>query len=354
MFSYNYISNEMPRELIEVYNDLQIDIMRIIARNLKAQKTPSETTLEIQTKIDEYLPMQTKVAAVIFKDSEVKSVKANEKIFNAEAAETAEALTVAQADLTTQPLYAGAVDMIKDLNSKISINSSLKYATAYMQANALTGINNLKNVYRGLIRDGLTIYESFGGGKTRSYSIENMVRRNVISLVNKSNAEIDKNNFKRSSAVFVEVSSHPTARTATKYMKFPYEDHSSWQGKVYYSRDKGAVDGYEEFESTCGYGEMLGICGINCYHQFQMNYTGESNATQYDKDEVEKQYELSQKQRAMERAIRQLKQSKAVWEEAGESELAKRIGGNIRQATTVLKNFCERHDLKYYNWRTKL
>lgn len=354
MFSYNYISNEMPRELIEVYNDLQVDLMRIIARNLKNNVTPNATTREIQTKIDEYLPMQTKVAAVIFKDSERKSVKSNEKIFNAEASETAEALTEAQADLTTAPLYEGAVEMIKDLNGKISINSSLKYATAYAQANYKTGVGNLKHIYRGLIKDGLTIYESFGGGATRNYSIENMVRRNIISLVNRSNAEIDKNNFKRSSAVFVEVSSHPTARTATKYMKFPYEDHSSWQGKVYYSRDKGAVDGYEEFESTCGYGEMLGICGINCYHQFQMNYTGDSSATQYDKDEVERQYELSQKQRAMERAIRQLKQSKAVWEEAGETQLAKQIGSNIRQATGVLKDFCERHDLKYYNWRTQL
>lgn len=137
-------------------------------------------------------------------------------------------------------------------------------------------------------------------------------------------------------------------------MKHPYEDHSSWQGKVYYSRDGEVVEGYDEFESTCGYGEMLGICGINCYHQFQMNYTGDTNATQYSEEEVKVQYELSQQQRAYERAIRKLKQSKAVWEEAGEKKLADEIGRNITSATRVLKNFCEKHDLKYYNWRTQI
>jgi len=90
-------------------------------------------------------------------------------------------------------------------------------------------------------------------------------------------------------------------------MKHPYEDHSSWQGKVYYSKDGEAVEGYEEFESTCGYGEMLGICGINCYHQFQMNYTGDTQATQYSEEEVEKQYALSQQQRAYERGLNKIR-----------------------------------------------
>mgnify|MGYP003342082318 CR=1 FL=1 len=72
-------------------------------------------------------------------------------------------------------------------------------------------------------------------------------------------------------------------------MKHPYEDHSSWQGQVYYSGEP--VDGYEEFESTCGYGELLGIGGINCYHQFTMNYDGVTNETQYSKKEVQKNTE---------------------------------------------------------------
>ena len=72
------------------------------------------------------------------------------------------------------------------------------------------------------------------------------------------------------------------------------------------------------------------------------------------KKEVERNYALSQEQRAYERAIRQLKQAKSVYEEAGEELLAKNIGKNISMATRQLKEFCEKNNLKYYNWRTKI
>ena len=172
--------------------------------------------------------------------------------------------------------------------------------------------------------------------------------------VNQANAKVNMENFKKSSAKFIQVSSHPTARTWNKYMKHSYEDHSSWQGKVYYSRDGEAIAGYEEFESTCGYGELLGIGGINCYHQFEMNYTGDNIATEYSEKEVERNYQLSQQQRAYERAIRQLKQAKSVYEEAGNETLSNSIGKNITMATRQLKGFCEKNNLKYFNWRTKI
>lgn len=354
MFSYNYISNELPRELIEVYNDLQTDLLRLLARNLKQGTQPIKVYADIQSKVAEYKPQVEKVTAVIFKDSEKKTVKANQRLFNAEETEENDALTENEANATVQPLYLGALAFLRELDNKIINSSAVQYAARYQEMQYASGMNAIKRVYNNLIKNGISIYESFGGGKSKNYSVENILRRDVMSLVNKSNAEVDKENFMKSSAEFVEVSSHPTARTWNKYMKNAYEDHSAWQGKVYYSRDKGKVDGYQEFESTCGYGEMLGICGINCYHQFQMNYTGDSAAAKYDKAEVERQYALSQQQRALERAIRQLKQARAVWEEAGQTQLAKDIGSNIRTATSALKDFCEKNGLKYYSWRTQI
>lgn len=356
MFTYNYIANELPRELIEIYNDLQADLLKIIVKNLKTHTEPAKVFTQIQTKINEYKPKIEKVTAVIFKDSENKTVKSNQKEFDKEETEDKQPLTPNEANATVKPLFLGALAMIGSLNQKIANNSYSRYYGYYQQTSQpfISGEQNLRRVYRDLIKSGISIYESFGGGKSKNYSIENVLRRDIMSLVNQSNAEVNKENFKKSSAKFIEVSSHPTARTWNKYMKQPYEDHSSWQGKVYYSKDGEKVDGYNEFESTCGYGEMLGICGINCYHQFALNYTGESVATQYDKKEVERQYALSQQQRLYERSIRQLKQAKAVWEEAGETELANQIQNNIRVANGKLKDFCEKNDLKYYNWRTQI
>ena len=356
MQTYNYLSNELPRELIELYNDMQSGLLRIIARELKKGTKPERVFQKLRDEVDSYKSQEEKVLAIIFADSKRKAVKDNQKEFKDEPEpEIHHATTNNEANSIIMPLVIAGLAMLSDIDNKIVNSAMSEYYTNYEYLNApkfTGGMDRLQQVYRNLANKGITIYENFGGGASKNYSVENVLRRDVMYKVNQANAEVNMQNFKNSSAKFVEVSSHPTARTG--WRTNPYEDHSSWQGKVYYSREGDYVEGYEEFESTCGYGEMLGICGINCYHQFQMNYTGESSATQYSRKEVQRQYALSQQQRAYERAIRKLKQAKAVYDEAGNKALANSIGQNITTATNQLKDFCESNGLKYYNWRTQI
>lgn len=353
MQTYNYLANELPRELIEVYNDLQSDVLKIIVKRLKQGAKVEEVFQEIKDKVDNYDPKLQKVLLIIFANSKKKTVKDNERVFDEEEKKPVDNN---QANSLIAPALISGLAILSMLNRKIVNNATNQYSSDYGYVNRAYGDREkrLKQVYNRLAKKGITIYESFGGGKSKNYSIENILRRDVMYKVNQANAKVNMENFKKSSAKFIQVSSHPTARTWNKYMKYPYEDHSSWQGKVYYSRDGEEVDGYEEFESTCGYGELLGIGGINCYHQFQMSYTGDNVATQYDEKEVERNYALSQQQRAYERAIRQLKQAKSVYDEAGEEMLARGIQKNISMTTSQLKDFCEKNGLKYFNWRTKI
>ena len=354
MRTYNYLSNELPRELIEVYNDLQSDVLRIIVKELKAETPPDKVFAKIQNKVSSYDNKTQEVLSVMFADSKKKAVKDGEKDFEEEDKEP---VTNKEANSIIEPLVISSMLILSQLNKKIVNNALNEYTKDYLyikQPILRTDDTRLNTVFKKLANKGITIYESFGGGKSKNYSIENVLRRDVMYKVNQANSKVNMENFQKSSAKFIQVSSHPTARTWNKYMKFPYEDHSSWQGKVYYSRDGEAIAGYEEFESTCGYGELLGIGGINCYHQFEMNYTGDNVATEYSKKEVERNYQLSQQQRAYERAIRQLKQAKSVYEEAGNEALANSIGKNITMATRQLKDFCEKNNLKYFNWRTKI
>ena len=355
MQSYNYLANELPRELIEIYNDLQNDVLKIIVKRLKQGESVEKVFQEIRDKVDNYNPQIEKVLQVIFADSKKKTVKDNKKEFEHETEEK-QPVDNNEANSLIAPALISGLAILSKLNRKIVNNAVNEYSKDYTYVNNGYGNKDLrlKQVFNELAKKGITIYESYGGGKSKNYSIENVLRRDVMYKVNQANAKVNMENFKKSSAKFIQVSSHPTARTGSKYMRHPYEDHSSWQGKVYYSRDGEVVDGYAEFERTCGYGEMLGIGGINCYHQFQMNYTGDNTATKYSDEEVEKNYALSQQQRAYERAIRQLKQAKSVFEEAGDNALAKSIGKNITSATGKLKDFCEKNNLKYYNWRTKI
>ena len=356
MRTYNYLSNELPRELIEVYNDLQSDVLRIMVKELKAETPPDKVFAKIQNKVSSYDKKTEQVLAVIFANSKKKAVQDGEKDFEEEDKEP---VTNKEANSIIEPLVISSMLILSQLNKKIVNNALSEYTRDYVyikQPFAKFGkdTGRIDTVFKKLANNGITIYESYGGGKSKNYSIENILRRDVMYKVNQANSKVNMENFQKSSAKFIQVSSHPTARTWNKYMKFPYEDHSSWQGKVYYSRDGEAIAGYEEFESTCGYGELLGIGGINCYHQFEMNYTGDNVATEYSEKEVEKNYQLSQQQRAYERAIRQLKQAKSVYEEAGNEALANSIGKNITMATRQLKDFCEKNNLKYFNWRTKI
>lgn len=354
MRTYNYLSNELPRELIEVYNDLQSDVLRIMVKELKAETPPDKVFAKIQNKVSSYDNKTQEVLSVMFADSKKKAVKDGEKDFDEEDKEP---VTNKEANSIIEPLVISSMLILSQLNKKIVNNALNEYTKDYLyikQPILRADDTRLNTVFKKLANKGITIYESFGGGKSKNYSIENVLRRDVMYKVNQANSKVNMENFQKSSAKFIQVSSHPTARTWNKYMKFPYEDHSSWQGKVYYSRDGEAIAGYEEFESTCGYGELLGIGGINCYHQFEMNYTGDNIATEYSEKEVARNYQLSQQQRAYERAIRQLKQAKSVYEEAGNEALAKGIGKNITMATRQLKGFCEKNNLKYFNWRTKI
>ena len=353
MRTYNYLANELPRELIEEYNDLQNEVLRIIVKRLKQKTRPEKVFQEIKDKVDSYNPRIQKILAIIFADSKKKAVKDNEKEFKKEETEK-KAIDNNEANAIIYPLLIRTMETIETLNKKIVNNAVNKYTESYNYVSSpySDGLSKLNQIYGNLAKKGITILESFGGGKTKNYSLENVIKRDVMSAVNQANAKVNMENFKKSSAKFIQVSSHPTARTG--WRNAPYEDHSSWQGKVYYSRDGEIVEGYEEFESTCGYGEMLGICGINCYHQFKMNYDGENTATEYDKKEVERNYALSQEQRQYERAIRQLKQARAVYEEAGLDKIVNGISKNITMATNHLKEFCEHNKLRYYAWKTKI
>lgn len=353
MRSYNYLANQQPRELIELYSDIEQELLRIYVKELKKGTEPAKVFALMQEKINSYDEQTQKVYAVILADRKKRAVQDGEKDFKEEETET-QAVDNGHANSLIAPMLIGGIAVLAALNRKIVNNTVNRYSNDYVLTRYGSSLDELQRAYKRLADTGLTIYESFGGGKSKNYSIENVLRRDVMYKVNQANAKVNMENFNKSSAKFIEVSSHPTARTWNKYMKYPYEDHSSWQGKCYYSRDGEKVEGYEEFESTCGYGEILGIGGINCYHQFEMNYTGEPVATQYTDKEVQKQYALSQEQRSYERAIRKLKSAKAVYESAGDEQMAKAIGQNVKMATSRLRTFCEKNNLKYYNWRTKI
>ena len=176
----------------------------------------------------------------------------------------------------------------------------------------------------------------------REEKIEVAIARAVRTGVNQANGDITLTRCAEMGVGYVLVNEHLGARV-TKYED--YTNHAYWQGKVYklnwnnpvlaqyqptpqeinenskshsfLAKIKEFLTGasrikdekYKDFIEVCGYGKMLGICGINCRHSFNQFYPGINNNTNkgIDSQENAQRYANEQKQRAMERNMRDMK-----------------------------------------------
>lgn len=154
----------------------------------------------------------------------------------------------------------------------------------------------------------------------KSDRIEVAARRAVMTGVAQMTDKVNEKNMEALQTDYCEVDWHMGARnTGTGY-----QNHQSWQGKVYSS---------EEMRTVCGKGQMLGFGGINCYHIAfafipgisERKYTDEWLAEQNQKENEKKVYKgreydtyaALQHQRRLERTIRKQKQDVELLEKAG-------------------------------------
>ncbi len=184
------------------------------------------------------------------------------------------------------------------------------------------------------IREAITEVSKYGahvvykGG--RKITVEAAVRMCVLTGINQANAEITLTECANAGLRTVLVSSHIGARYTDHDEP---ANHQSWQGEIYsisdsllekmgYEEPKRNIFGkikdffqrfkkqkkYPDLVEVTGYGTVTGLCGANCRHTMHMHYPGNSNPYKdYDSEENKQKYDLYQKQRAMERRIRDTK-----------------------------------------------
>ena len=140
-------------------------------------------------------------------------------------------------------------------------------------------------------------------------------------------------------------------------------NHAWWQGKLY-SRT-GATPDLPLFEETTGYGTGEGLCGWNCRHSFGPGDREHNPFSEFDSEKNKAAYDLSQKQRTLERRIRRTKDKLVTLREAvdaTEDESAKatlnaqytRTAKLLSRQTQAYNDFCEQHKLKRYSERLQL
>lgn len=132
------------------------------------------------------------------------------------------------------------------------------------------------------------------------------------------------------------------------------------QGKLYSRSNRSGIahdgDGNEipfyPWSST-SYGQPDGILGINCHHHKYPFADGVNfqRYFPYDEEENAERYKEFQKQRAMERRVREISRQAEMLEAAGDTEGAKTARRQLREKRKAYREYSKEHGLGIHNDR---
>lgn len=262
-------------------------------------------------------------------------------------------------DITIDMIYksTSATNLIKEalkdtesvcklINTKAIEAANQEYQnilnTAYLET--ATGVytydQSIKRAIDKMAENGILMANYDSG---RKISIEAAVRRDIITRVNQLVGDIELETAKQLNTNLVYVDQHLGARTRTKYMKHDYEAHDEWQGKVYMI--EGSNDKYLNLFEVTGYKEMLGLKGLNCYHDLRPFFEWEKIPETINIEESKKQRDVFDKQREYERSIRTLKREKMIAKKMGYEEDYRKASSKLSMLNKEYKAFLEKNDL---------
>lgn len=172
----------------------------------------------------------------------------------------------------------------------------------------------LKRTVKEMTNSGLRTVDYATGWSNR---VDVAARRAVMTGMSQLTAKVNDSNAEQLGTDTFEVTAHGGARP----------EHQEWQGK-WYTKD--------ELESICGLGEVTGLCGANCYHDYYPVVPGISKPT-YTAEQIEEfnrkenepveyngktytKYEATQRQRKLETTMRAQRQEIKLLKEGGASE----------------------------------
>lgn len=193
----------------------------------------------------------------------------------------------------------------------------------------------MEDAWAALSRAGIRTVDYRSGART---TVDAAIRRHIVTQQNQCRNDLLFRRMDEWGHDLVFVSAHWGARPS----------HSAWQGKVY-SRS-GSDPRYPALAPATGYGTVGGLCGANCRHTMTPYVEGLSKLPSTDFSAQERLtgmtsdewYEATQRQRALERKVREQKRAIALGQENGCDMAAERYSLGRTQAR--LRELCsERH-----------
>lgn len=209
------------------------------------------------------------------------------------------------------------------------LSDELDLAFMKITSGAFTMDEAVFSAVKRLGSSGLTVVNYASGRKDK---VDVAVRRAVLTGIGQAAANVQLGLAADMGCDLVEVTAHLGARPT----------HQVWQGRIFSLSGKHPK--YPEFRSSTGYGTGDGLCGWNCRHSFYPYFEGLSKpvGVPFTKEENDKVYRDTQKQRAYERAIRQSKRELAALDASrsaasDDDALKQKLDREFQRKAVVLK-----------------
>lgn len=312
MLSSRYIGNTIPQELVDLYADLEMDIIKSYSKRLDKLdytsewlKTKSKELSDFRQELNSMVSNTSKKADKIlrktYQEAATKGLSSDEEYYK-----KLNKLGVLKdykslKDSTAvwgliNEAYKAQKMQFNIMNANIVLDSynKLNLAFARVASGAYTQETAVKMSVNEFADEGVRFFTSKNG---RSFEVSSYVRMATQTSV--SNA-IRESTFARMAELgvnYIQISAHAGARPLCA----PY------QGNIYVWSGKDPLGKYPSLSDT-SYGQPAGIFGINCRHTFG------ACVPEYPRDikeigaiENNKVYKSEQAQRYNERQIRSWK-----------------------------------------------
>lgn len=204
-----------------------------------------------------------------------------------------------------------------------------------------------KEAVRRLAKDGLKTVKYESG---RAMQLDTAVRLNMQSAAAQINGQVAMQNLEKTGTKHAQVSKHWGARSDGSG---GHADHQAWQGKVYLLH--GNSEEYRNLTEATGYpDDPLGLFGYNCRHNMYPFWPGISKPIEWPEEPPPKTdqgksytyYEAAQRQRRLEREIRELKREALACEALGEKAEFAKLAKRIKAREAEYKRFSTAMELR--------
>lgn len=270
---------------------------------------------DIQKEIAKVTKLQQKEIAEAMEEAGVKSLEYDDEVYRSVGLDPKPFTQSPELVRIAQRNYEATMGEFRNFTRTMALQTQKLFikecdrSYTLVATGAMSYTEAVKEIINSIVSEGVKVTYQSG----REDTIETATLRAVRTGISQMSAQITDARMEEMDWDIILVSSHLGARVTDRE---DYTNHYWWQGKFY---SKSGTDLRFPPFSLCGLGKVQGIHGANCRHSHGPGDGIHNPFKDFDSEDNRKQYEKEQRQRTLERRIRDSKREVMGLKEAVDS-----------------------------------